>query len=213
LERKVRVLLDDEDGQALLLVEAAHDRKELLDNRRRKPQRRLVQQQETWTRDKSPRKCQHLLLAAAQRACLLVSSALEPREVAADAGRLLLDRPPLAAHIRAHSEVFPDGELHKEPPTLRYVGDAELREGVRRSPDDRLPLIADVAARPDRARDRTQCRRLPRAVGSKKRHDLTLADVERDPVQRADRPVPRGDVVELEQLAHAARLSEPRYSS
>src|SRR5213075_310566 len=52
----------------------------------------------------------HLLLAAAERARLLVAAPLHPREVLEDARRLPADGAPLTAHVRAHAQVLPDAE-------------------------------------------------------------------------------------------------------
>ena len=46
LQRDVRVLLDDEDGQALVLVQLPDDPEDLGDEERREAQRRLVEQQQ-----------------------------------------------------------------------------------------------------------------------------------------------------------------------
>src|SRR4051794_40543485 len=46
LQGEVRVLLDEEDAEALLLVELAHDAKDLRDEQGREAERRLVEEQE-----------------------------------------------------------------------------------------------------------------------------------------------------------------------
>src|SRR5262249_57918055 len=55
VERDVRVLLDDEDRQPVVLVERPEDVEDLADDERRQPERRLVEQQQTRPRDERAR--------------------------------------------------------------------------------------------------------------------------------------------------------------
>src|SRR5262249_25433776 len=71
LEGMVGVLLDQEDGHLLLLVDVADDLEDLLDDQRREAERRLVEQQQPRPAHQRPRDRQHLLLAARQRAAAL----------------------------------------------------------------------------------------------------------------------------------------------
>ena len=63
-----RVLLDDEHGQPLLLVQLAHDPEDLADDHRREAERRLVEQQQPRARHQRAGEREHLLLAAGERA-------------------------------------------------------------------------------------------------------------------------------------------------
>ena len=67
------VLLDEEDRPALAL-ELGNRREDPLDHQRGKAQRWLVEQQEARPPHQRPPDREHLLLAAGQRAALLVSS-------------------------------------------------------------------------------------------------------------------------------------------
>ena len=87
LQRDVRVLLDDEHGQALLLVQLPDDAEDLGDEQRREAERRLVEQEQARALHERAREREHLLLAAAERAGLLVAPLLEPREVRAARAR------------------------------------------------------------------------------------------------------------------------------
>src|SRR2546423_10862292 len=76
------------------------------------------------------------------------------------------------------------------------------------------------AARAVQAVDRAQRRRLSGPVRTDQRHDLALANVDRDSLQRFDRTVEGVDVLELEDVlwcrAHPALPSTaclPRYAS
>src|SRR4029453_7230407 len=81
--RELRVLLDDEDGEALLLVQVAEDAEDLSYDDRREPERRLVEEQETRPRHERAGDREHLLLSAGERSGLLRAALVEPREVAA----------------------------------------------------------------------------------------------------------------------------------
>src|SRR5829696_4090480 len=74
VERDVRVLLDDEHRQALLLVEAPDEAEELAHDERRQAERRLVEEEQSRPPHERALERQHLLLAPRQRACLLVTT-------------------------------------------------------------------------------------------------------------------------------------------
>src|SRR5881296_853062 len=84
VERRVRVLLDDEDGEALLLVEPAHELEELLDDDGREAERGLVEEEEPRPRQARARDREHLLLAAREGPGLLVAPLAQPGELAGD---------------------------------------------------------------------------------------------------------------------------------
>src|SRR6185437_10802094 len=67
LQREVRVLFDDEHGQALALVQLADDAEDLRDDPRREAERRLVEEHELRAEHQRAGQREHLLLAAAQR--------------------------------------------------------------------------------------------------------------------------------------------------
>src|SRR5262249_30717054 len=135
LQREMGVLLDDEHGQALALVELADDAEELRDEHRREPERRLVEQQEPRPQDEGARECEHLLLAAAERPCCLAAPLGEPGEVGEDALELGLDR--TAARVGAEAKVLEDGELGEGAASLRDVRHAEAADAVRAEPVER----------------------------------------------------------------------------
>src|SRR4029450_8249938 len=64
-QRELRVLLDDEDGEALLLVQVAEDAEDLSYDDRREPERRLVEAQETRPRHRGAGDRGHPLLSRA----------------------------------------------------------------------------------------------------------------------------------------------------
>ena len=61
--------------------------------------------------------------------------------------------------------------------------------------------------------DRAQRRRLARAVRAEQRHDLSLVDGQRHPVECGDLPIAGGDVGELEQRGHVAAVASHAWST
>ena len=83
-QRHRGVLLDHQDGGALS-VDGLDDVEHLLDQHRREAHRRLVHQQQPRPRHQRAPDREHLLLAARQRAAVLVGPLLEAREQRVDA--------------------------------------------------------------------------------------------------------------------------------
>jgi hypothetical protein len=79
-QRMMGVLLDEEHGHVLPLVDLADDAEDLLDDQRRQAERRLVEQQEAGPAHQCARDRQHLLLAARQRTAALPLPLLQDRE-------------------------------------------------------------------------------------------------------------------------------------
>src|SRR6266545_6524767 len=124
VERGVRVLLDDEHCQPLLLVQAANELEELLDDERREAERRFVQQEQPRLRQARPREREHLLLAAGERSRLLVAPLAQPRQLARHLVEVARDRLPVAPQVRAHLQVLPDRELAEDAAPFGNVRDA-----------------------------------------------------------------------------------------
>src|SRR4249919_1520330 len=115
-ERELRVLLDHEHGETLLLVQVAEDSEDLPDDERRQPEGRLVEEQEPRPQHERAGNREHLLLAARERAGLLLAPLREPGKVAADALVALVE--PAAAEMRAETQVLVDRELAEDAPAL-----------------------------------------------------------------------------------------------
>src|SRR5215472_8888772 len=162
LECEVRVLLDDEDGQAFLLVELADDPEQLRQQDWGEGERRLVEQQEPWSEHERAREGQHLLLAAAQRPGLLPAPVGEPREVGEDSFELGLDR--AAACVGAEAEVLPDGQLRERATALGHVSNPEPGDTVGAEPLELAPGEADGPRAAHGAGDRAERGRLARTV-------------------------------------------------
>src|SRR5581483_10156681 len=138
---------------------------------------RLVEQEQPRARHERSREREHLLLAAGERARLLVAAARDPREVLDDAHALALRLAPVALPRGAEQEVLPD---------------RELREDLTSREDDVARLADDPGDRPHR-------RRLAGAVRAENRDGLALVDGERDAVQGLELPVASLDVSQLQQ--------------
>ena len=63
-ERQIRVLLDEEEGRLLLLVDALDDPEDLLHELWCQPERWLVEEDDLWLRHESAADGEHLLLAS-----------------------------------------------------------------------------------------------------------------------------------------------------
>src|SRR3954447_18266832 len=89
-QREAGVLLDDEHRDAVLGAQPLERAEDLPDHERRQPEGRLVEEEKPRPRHQRAAEREHLLLAAAQRPCLLVAPLLEAREEVEDARRVLL---------------------------------------------------------------------------------------------------------------------------
>jgi hypothetical protein len=112
-----------------------------------------------------------------------VRSADEPRQEAA------------TVLLPGENDVVDDRHLRKHRELLERPADAELAQVAGPPAGDRLPVHFDTPAiRLELAEDAVEEGRLPRAVWPDQSEDLSGADVEADPVHRADRAEGLGDV-------------------
>ena len=175
LERHVGVLLDQQHGDVLLLVEAADDGEDLLDQDRRQPQRRLVEQHQLGPGHQRPPDRQHLLLAARQEACLRALALAQDREVGIDDVEVALDVGAVAAGVGAHHQVALDRHEREDLAPLRHMGDALPRHPVGLAADDAAAAERDRALlRLHGPAHRFQHRGLAGAVGAQDGDDLAL---------------------------------------
>src|SRR5688572_5585614 len=144
LERDRGVLLDDKDGQAVLLVQLGDDPEDLARDQRRKAERRLVEEQEPRPAHQGAREREHLLLAARERARVLVDPLAQPREPRAHAFDVRVER--AAPRVGAEPQVLLDRELAERAAALGDVRDAELGDRLRAAPAERLAVEEELAA-------------------------------------------------------------------
>src|SRR6266550_1341203 len=153
IEGDVRVLLDDQHGQPIVGIELLDDAEDLLDDRGREPERWLVEHQQPRPADEGTGEREHLLLAAAERARLLIATTLQPGEVPEDPWSLVAHSAPLSANVGPHPEVLPNAELAEETTALWHVRDPGTRDLVRLPARDLLALEDDLAAVAHGSRD------------------------------------------------------------
>jgi hypothetical protein len=172
------VLLDEEDRHARV-VDVLDDLEDVGDEDRGEAERRLVQHEEARLPHEPARDRGHLLLAARERARLLLLALFEARE----------DREHLLEHLgprllrpgreRSEEEVLLHGHLREQPARLGHVRDAEPDHVVGRPRVDRGPLVVDPPlSRFQQARDRRERRALAGAVGADEGDDLALLHLE-----------------------------------
>src|SRR5437763_13302234 len=177
-------------------------------------------------RHQGPAECDHLLLPARQRPRLLLLALAQPREERIDTVEVGVHGLAVVAILaleRAHQQVLEHAHPREETSALRRLRDPTLDDVVCRRARDVAALEANPpAAGVVEAVDRAQRRRLTRAVGPDQRHDLALANVDRDALERLDRPVERVDVLALEDVfgrssgrghCEASTACLPRYAS
>ena len=197
----VGVLLDDQDGEAVLLVQRANGVEDLTRDQGRKTERRLVQEQEARAAHQRAADREHLLLAAGQRAAALRHAFPQPRkqvEHALEGGcAIVLAR---EGGVRAHLQVLRHAHAREDAAALRRLRDSEPRDLVGCDLRDVASIEQDLSgARARPPEDRHHQRRLPGAVGSDQGHDLAGMDFEVDAFQRFDLAVRRAQVADREQ--------------
>src|SRR4029077_8758935 len=107
-------------------------------------------------------------------------------------------QPAAAAAVGAEAQVLPDRELRERAATVGHMGDALARDRLggaleRLAPELHPPRALDVDVG-----DRSQNRRLARAVGAEHGDDLPFLDLQRDAAQDLKVAVARIDVLEFE---------------
>src|SRR5438093_2191212 len=203
------------DGQHLADVLLDHDQLgplglhggqylvERLDDDRRQPERDLVHEQQTRIGHEAAADREHLLLAAREVRARLIASRGQRGEESVDA----LERPrPAALAIGADLKIFLHRQARKDPPPFGHEHDALLDERVGRLATDRASRKRHGAARHrQRAGDRSQKRRLARAVRADHGDGLPLGHPERHVAQRLEVPVEGRQILDAEQR-HGASM-------
>src|SRR5688572_16668872 len=122
--RERQLLLDEQEGELLLLVELGQDVTDLMHDVGLDALRRLVQDEQLGLRHQRAPDGQLLLLATRQIAAAAVQHLLQHGKITKDA---LRDAPlALAAGGEPHEQVFFDRQHREDLPTLRHEPDAQL---------------------------------------------------------------------------------------
>ena len=189
------VLLDDQDGRSLR-VDVADHLEDLLDQDRGKAHRRLVEEQQLRVGHQGAPDRQHLLLATGQRPAGLARPLAKPREEREDALEVPLELDLVGPRVGTHLEVLEDGHPAEDAPTLGRVAHAPPHEPVGRHVRDVVPVEGE---RPGpgvhEAAEGAEGRRLAGAVGAQQGDDLTLVDLQGDPLEGVDVAVVRMHLV------------------
>ena len=196
------VLLDQQDAHFLFLVDAPQDAEDLQHDQRRQAERGLVEQHQARLQHQCTGDGQHLLLAARQRAGLLLDAFLEAREVDEDTLQFVLHPLLVLAGVGCDAEILVDRKRREGAASLRDMGDALADDLFRGHAADVLAVEADRAVGSDHVADRPQRGRLAGAVGAQQGRDATGGNVEGDIVERLRLAVEGLESLNLEKRRH-----------
>jgi hypothetical protein len=199
-QRQRHVLLDQENGGAFA-VQRIDDGVDLRHHARHQPFGRLVEQDDLRLEHHGARDCEHLLLAARQRAAGLISPL---RQHGKESEHFVEQRLPLvfgdALPVEAGTQVFHHRKQAEDTAVFRHIGDAAPRELMRRQSGDGMAFEHDRAvARPHQAHDGLQRRRLANAVPPKQANHFAGADLDRHAMQDVTLAVIGMDVFDADQ--------------
>ena len=211
-ERDPRVLLDDEHGEPVPLVQLADDPEDLAHDHRREPERRLVEHQQARSRHQRAREREHLLLAARQRPRRLVARARDPREPLrhpVDVGLEARDRAACTRRARRFSVTVSSVNVPRPSGTWAIPA----RATASGPPRSGLPANGSSPERrtvPEIARSVVV---LPAPLAPRTATICALGDLERHPAERLNRPVAGLDAVERRAADAVTLVGTPRYAS
>src|SRR6185503_10594912 len=210
------VVLDDDEGGALLRVDLAQALAQPGEHRRVDAAGGLVEQHQPRPGHERHRYVEQLLLAVAQRAGLLPGQPRQPEELdhavggAAEAGVAAPDqaRPHRAAVLLpGEDQVLAHRELGEYLQQLEGAADAEPVELAGPHPGDGAPVDAHFAGRGRQlAEDAVEQRRLARAVRPDQAEDLAFMHLERNAVYCADAAECFFQSIDLENGTHRTSL-------
>src|SRR5215213_3338413 len=201
-ERGVCVLFDQKNRSPFTfdLVDSLEDR---VDHERCKTERRLVEQQQSWIGHQRASHCQHLLLAARERAGFLCFALFQTRkhpECLLHAGS---DGALVFVQVRTHLKVLAHGKVREDAATFWRHRDAACNELVCWFAADVFFFESDLArAWLEQAGDGAERGGFAGAVRADERDHFALFDVERDAGQGLDRAVINGNVFQREHKVH-----------
>jgi hypothetical protein len=215
VERHVRVLLHQQDGRAVLPVDAHDDLEDLLRQLGAQAQAGLVEQDHLRRGHQGACDGQHLLLAAGQQAGVLPLAFAQDREVAQRALDVPRHGVAVTARVGAHQQVVAHRQQREDLAALGDVAQAQADDRSRISRGDVLAAEMHAAAvGVDDPGDRLQDRRLARAIAAEHGGDLALAHLQADAADRLDRAVGALDVGQDQDLVgHQASLRSEATSS
>lgn len=197
-QRHVGVLLHQEDGGPVFLVDLADGIEDELNKHRRKAKGGLVQEQELGPAHEPARYGKHLLFASRERPAQLVAPLGEPGEQLEDVIHILSDTSLVLPEVGPHVEILGDGHVGEYPPALRDLYDPEREDPVRTHAVDGLAHEVDLAiARRHDTADGHERGGLAGAVRADQRHDLSLGQIQGDALERMDAAIVGVEVLHL----------------
>ena len=217
---QLEVVLDDQEGDAEFLAEAANVVADSHQQRRVDARRRLVEQDHLRMRHQRAPQLEQLALPAGERAGLRVGHSLQ-RDQLQHLVRPLLQRLLLAPHPPRRQPVAPDllavlirlsqhhvlQHRHRLQllRNLERAHQAAAEDAVRRHAGDLLAgKPHPPAAGPQKARQTVETGRLARAVGTDQPRDHAPLDREARAVHRAQAAEMAGQVLDFQQRRHRA---------
>src|SRR5690606_32063574 len=215
VERDRGVLLDQQHADPVLGIDAPHDLEDLRDDERRQAERRFVQQEQARAQHQGAADREHLLLAARERARLLVPTFAQAGKAFVHPLDVLGHGPLVASHIGAEPQVFLHAEAREGAPAVGHMADAQAHHVLGRHADEFLALELDGAAGAAHLAERAQRGGLAGAVRPEDRGDAALLEVERDVEEDLRLAVGGLEVAYFEEAAHDASFAAgaPRYAA
>ena len=186
------------------------DAEYLIHDNRGKAHRGLIQHHELGVGHQGPGHGQHLLLAAGQGACHLLTPLLQAGEIVEDHFQILLRNG--LVDVCTHLQIFLNGHLQKDAASLRHMGQARTQQLIGLRVGDVLAAEGN-GSRPGvhQAGDSLQDGALARAVGADQGHDFPVANLERHVFHRVNGAVVYVNILNLQHLHHPPPcLSRPQ---
>ena len=206
-EGHARILLDEQDTDTPAPCDRRDDLGDFLNHPRCEADRGLIQQEKPGAGHERPPDRQHLLLAAAEAACALAGTLLEPRKMLVGHGEIVVEsgipehqlasaQPP----IGAHPQILEHGHVREDAAPLRYVRDSQADDLVGGHAVDALAVEQNFAgAGALEAGDRAHEGGLAGSVGSDQRHEGALGHSEGNSLERRRSPMMDPQILDLEQ--------------
>ncbi len=176
LQRKARVLFDDQHGDPLLQIDALHDAKDFLHHERRESEGGFIEQHQPGAQHKGTGDRQHLLLATRERAGLLAEPFREARKIAEQPVDVLPHRRPVRPGYGAEPKVLRHRKIGEGPAPLRHMGDPKTGDLFRCEAADVTAGEGEMAFHPYESADCPQRRGLPGTVGPEQRRYASLRE-------------------------------------
>src|SRR6266850_7081059 len=174
-QREVGVLLDQQDGGALLAIDARDDRKDVLGELGREPEAGFIEQHQLGPSHQRTADREHLLLASRHAARFLLRACTQVREIAIDRLEITCNAVAVGAGVRAHQQVLAHGQQRKHLAPFGNVADTTPHHGCRILVVQRRTGESDgTFLQVEDAGDGFQDRRLAGAVGTQHGGDRTF---------------------------------------